>query len=193
MPDDETSRDEGLARVLELLPEIGEIGAEDIRQKVTEIWLDLWRESDWTDLGDVPKNPETVPLDRTLVDHTRSVARQAVATAEIIRDIHGIAFDRDALLAIALLHDVSKTVEYEPTPGGAAKARIGELFQHGFNGAEQARLKGLTDEVVHGIIVHTTYSRHAPRTWEAILVHYVDYLDTDALAHATGGALHLTK
>lgn len=175
------------------LPEVDLIEDIALRHAVCEIWAEALAASNWKSLGDVPKNPETLPETRRLLEHSRSVALQALAVARVVRDVHKIGFDSDTLIAAALLHDVSKLVEYEPTADGAAKSRRGELIQHGVWGAFKAWEKGLPEDLVHNIIVHTNNSKHAPRTWEAILVHYVDYLDSDALLFAEGRPLLLKK
>jgi hypothetical protein len=45
---------------------------------------------------------------------------------------------------------------------------------------------GLSDELVHIIGSHTTQSRLAPKTLEAIIVHYADFVDYDALMWELG-------
>lgn len=177
-----------------VFPELQLIESEHLRQKVAEIWIDVWRKSSWSRIEDVPKNPEKIPAHRKLALHSRSVARQAVATAEIIEEFYGITFNRDRLIAAALLHDVSKLLEYEPKNSGlAGKSRHGQLIQHGIYGAFKAWEKGLSDDIVHNIIAHTNNSRTSPDTWEAILVHYVDYLDSDALLFEAGQTLFCDK
>lgn len=179
-----------LAHIASALPEVNEIRSERTRRQVLQVWAEIWRESSWRTLQDVPKNPCSVG-DRPLLPHVRSVARQALATAEIIKEFHGISYDRDVLVAASLLHDVSKLVEYEMTDAGASPSRRGELIQHGIYGAHVAWVKGMSDEIVHSIIAHTRKSNTLPSTWEAIVVHYVDYLDSDALLWEAGGELLL--
>lgn len=184
---------EELSTVSALLPEIDLIENAELRAAVAEIWFETWQDSPWQSLADVPKNSE-LPAHRKLVTHTRSVTRLALASAEIIKEHHGIDFDRDTLVAAAILHDVSKLLENEPEDGGRArKSRLGKLIQHGAFGMHKAWEKNLPLDLVHNILVHTRASRTLPATWEAILVHYVDYLDSDALLFDDGKKLLLTK
>ncbi len=176
------------------LPEIDLIKDEELRRAVIEIWAETLQESVWTDLEAVPKNAE-LPGIRKLAVHTRSVTQLALACATVIKEQHGIDFDQDKLVAAAILHDVSKLLENEPQEENddARKSKFGKLIQHGEFGAHKAWEKHLDIEIVHNILVHTRASRTLPSTWEAIVVHYVDYLDSDALLFTHGKKLLLTK
>ena len=183
--------------IRKLLPEIAQIGDDSLRGIVEAIWDQVWRESDWDDLADIPKNPSApaaparVPNAWTLVTHTRAVAQLAVSAAETIKTLHGIDYDHDALLALALLHDVSKVVEYEGTKDEIEKGRMGKLIQHGVYGAFLMWQHGLSHEMVHAVISHTPSSRVLPQTHEALVVRYVDFLDTDTMLLDAGEKLYL--
>jgi len=184
---------ETLADVETALPELALIQDLALRHATAEIWAETLAESDWGTIADAPKNPENLPTHRRLLEHSRSVALQALAVAKIVQDVHGIGFDQDILVAAALLHDVSKLLEYGPTDSGAGKTPTGQRLQHGFLGALKAFQHGMPQDLVHNIIVHTRHSHDLPKTWEAIIVHYVDYLDSDALLFAEGQPLLLQK
>lgn len=189
-PSTEADIDRDQSYVRSVFPEIDEIHSPELRSKVTEIWVEVWKESGWQRIEDVPKNPKNV-AGRPLCGHIRSVTQQALATAEIVRRQHGIEYDRDVLLAASLLHDVSKLVEYEPSGGGASASSRGQLIQHAVYGAHKAWEKELPDPIVHIIVSHTHSSGKRPSTWECIVVHYVDYLDSDALLWREGQPLLL--
>jgi putative nucleotidyltransferase with HDIG domain len=180
--------------VLATFPELAEIKDESLRLKVATIWQEVFAESPWKSLQEVPKNPATLPASITLVAHTRSVTRQALAIAEVAQEIHGLDYDRDILIAGANLHDVSKLVEYEPKDdGGAGLGEFGQKVQHGMYGVHEAINHGLPLDVVHAIAVHTKHSHDLPRTWEALIVHYADYVDTDGLLMSEGAKISLQK
>jgi putative nucleotidyltransferase with HDIG domain len=193
VPDQNPTRD----RVRELLPELQQIGDEALREAVTEIWLKAWVESGWEDIAVVPKNPSatraTAAVDDawTLITHTRVVAQVAAASADIVAKLHGISYDLDAVIALALLHDVSKLLEYEGTDSSVAKSRFGDLIQHGVYGAFLAWQQDLPVEIVHGIIAHTPSSRSAPKTQEALIVRYADFISTDTLLLDVGEKLFI--
>lgn len=177
--------------IRDLLPEAEWIHDSWLRSAVLSIWGEAVAEGGWDDPMRCPKHPVDTPA-TPLIDHVRSVTRQAVAVADIVADQYGIAIDRDTLIAGALLHDVSKLVESEPTEaqsGQARKSKLGGLFQHGVLGAFKAWARELPPEVIHIIITHTDQSRLAPKTVEGIIVHYVDYCDSDLLLHLAGRPL----
>lgn len=185
---------EDVAYVTSVFPEVEDISDARLREQVIDIWVECWRESAWERIEDAPKNPNNLGSERRLHQHVRGVTQEAVATAEIVENLHGIAADRDTLLAAALLHDVSKLVEYQPDGAGSAETSpLGKLIQHAAYAAHKAWEKGVPDEVVHVIISHTRNSNKPPRTLEGLIVHYVDYLDTDALLFDAGAKLDLHK
>lgn len=167
------------------IPELALLSSAARRDLIIDIWREAWEQSDWENLEDIPKNPdapstpEHVPNGWTLVAHTRAVAKLAVDCAEVLTKIHGVMIERDDLLTIALLHDVSKVVEYSGTRTSIEKNEFGRLIQHGAYGAFQIWKRGLPVEIVHGVLAHTPQSRTVPRTLEALIVRYVDFLDTD--------------
>ena len=182
------------AYVRSVFPEIEQISDTELRARVIEIWIECWHESSWPQIEDAPKNPASLGVGRPLHAHVRAVTQEALAAAEIVEARHGIVADRDTLLAGALLHDVSKLVEYEPGGvRGAGKSPRGKLIQHAVYGAHKAWEKELPEEVVHIIVSHTRNSRVPPRTLEALIIHYVDYLDTDALLFEAGEPLDLAQ
>jgi putative nucleotidyltransferase with HDIG domain len=170
-----------------LFPEVNEIASTDLRQKVIEIWLDVWKASDWERIEDVPK--ALAGGHYKLYKHIQSVTRMALATSQIITEQHGVEFDRDLLIAGGLLHDVSKLSERQMRDGAVQNTELGKLVQHAVYAAHLAWEKGLSDELVHIIVSHTFISGHLPITPEAVLVRYVDYLDTDILLREEGRPL----
>jgi putative nucleotidyltransferase with HDIG domain len=168
------------SRIVELLPEIAWIERSDWREAVIDIWLEVWSESAWADPADCPKSHKQV-LDSSNVLHTRSVTLQALATADVVERLHGERIDRDVLIVAALLHDVSKLVECEPGDVQPRTSRVGALLQHGTYAAHKALAHGLPPEIAHVLISHTHQSRTLPATPEAIIIHYVDFLDSDIL------------
>lgn len=171
--------EEAAPEVLEALPEIEDLSDAPLRASVTRIWSRAWTSSAWHALDQVPKSPE-LPARRTLVTHTRAVTRIAARITEVVTELHGVTVDRDAALAIALLHDVSKLHEFERDPAGGARfSPTGRLYQHGFLGAHWMAEEGLPTELVHGVLAHTPLSTTVPQTQEAVIVHYADFVDSD--------------
>ena len=175
--------------VIDLLPEVQDVHDDRLRQAVVDIWLRAWESSAWEELAAVPKSMD-LPTRRTLTVHTRSVTRMAGHMADVVTELHGLTVDRDATLAIALLHDVSKIWEFEPAPeGGGQWSRTGRRYQHGFLGAHWMLEAGLSEDLVHAVIAHTPHSSVVPQTQEAVIVHYADFADSDVQLLDAGATL----
>ncbi|WP_031470849.1 HD domain-containing protein [Sciscionella sediminilitoris] len=174
-----TEESRSASLVLGLLPEIDEITGKQLRDSVLEVWLRAWRSSAWERLAEVPKSVD-LPSRRTLTVHSRSVARMSAQMADTVTELHGVPVDRDAVLAIALLHDVCKVHEFEPAPDGTGRWSVrGRRFQHGFLGAHWMLEAGMAEDLVHAVIAHTPHSTVLPQTQEAVIVHYADFADSD--------------
>jgi putative nucleotidyltransferase with HDIG domain len=172
------------ATVLTVLPEIAELEDATLVEAVIDIWVEFWMSSAWDDLNSIPKN-SSLPPSRTLVAHVRAVTQEAVQVAQTISIVHGLAVDMDIVRAGALLHDVCKLAETQPSVEGAASySRLGELIQHGAVAASVVLQKGLPLELAHLILSHTPASAKPPATIEAWIVRYVDLLDSEVLALA---------
>jgi putative nucleotidyltransferase with HDIG domain len=181
------------AYVRDLFPELAEISDRSLADKVVEIWAETWKASPWERIEDAPKNPETVHDRHKLVPHTRAVTVQGIAMARSIRSFHGLPVNLDLVIAGCNLHDVSKLMEYEPKGADSGKSMFGAMIQHAAYGVHKALEHGLPLELVHIIGSHTTQSRLAPKTTEAIIVHYADYADSDVMMLEAGQRLLLTS
>ena len=170
------------------LPELELIENQQYKTAVVDIWEEVFKESGWENIDDVPKSGDVVEYSN--LQHTRSVALQAASCADIIEKVHDIKVDRDVLITAALLHDVSKFFEYHKD---GSKTKYGKLMQHGVLAAQKAQEHGLPLEIQHMIITHTGLSRIMPQTVEALILHYVDFLDSDVLLHVLNKPLFLKK
>ncbi|WP_248930758.1 HD domain-containing protein [Paenibacillus hamazuiensis] len=175
--------------IIEALPELQLIGNEDYKQAVVDIWEEAYRESGWEHIEDVPKNDIVTAFSN--LQHTRSVTLQAIACADIIEKIHRISVNRDDLITASLLHDISKCFEYARE--GKHKTRYAKLMQHGVYTVHKAIEHRLPLEIQHMIVTHTVASKILPQTVEALILHYVDYLDSDILLHAINKPIFLKK
>lgn len=186
---------------LEALPEIGWIEDPQIRRGVVAVWQQTGREMAWDSLAEVPKNLLS-EADRSLIGHIRGVTRLALSIADSVRESQGKPYDRDVLLAACLLHDVSKTLESEPAEGSGigeygvrpgAKSRIGRNMPHASYGAHLALNAGLSLEIANLIITHTHKSNVRGATWEAAILFYADYAETDAALFTFGKRTFLSR
>lgn len=123
-----------------------------------------------------------------LLEHTLSVAGLCDRLFEHYKE-QGTLLDRDLLMTGALLHDIGKTVELEPSPT-ASYTTAGKLLGHIVLGMqlverEAARIEGLSEErrllIQHLIASHQGKpewdSPRVPQTLEAVVLHYADDLD----------------
>lgn len=171
-----------------IYPELDLIKDETMRRKVVEIWIEIAAEMLWDDLARVP-NGVKAAINRTLVGHVRGVTQLAIAICDIAQSLHGLHTDRDLLVAACLLHDASKPIEYEPDPekvappGDLPRGRVspvGRNVQHSVYAAHKSLAKGLPLELTNLIITHTHASNIRTASWEAAVLFYADYADTDA-------------
>jgi len=166
--------------VQKLLPEVDEIQDTALREAVIAIWAAAWESSEWKILEACPKSPD-LPSTRTLVTHSRTVAQISINMCEVLARQNSLTINKDEVIAIALLHDVSKLHEFTKTDGVSTKSEIGRKYQHGFLGAFWMQQAGLSVDLVHAVIAHTPLSNVIPQTQEALIVHYADFADTDSL------------
>ena len=189
------------ADLVRLFPELNEIEDAQLRAGVIAIWREVAAECAWARLEDVPKNLEA-ERHRRLTDHIRIVTRMALALAETARRESGTAYNRDHLIAMCLLHDVSKPVECEPDPDGkptrgpvlpARKSRMGRLIQHAVYATHKVFAHGLPLEVAHVVNTHTHQSATRSVTVEGAYLFYADYADSDSVILPAAGRSYLGR
>ena len=164
-----------------VFPEIEMIKNKELAQKVVEVWAEVWHESAWAKIEDVPKNPSR-DADLKLVPHTRGTIRLAIAMAESVLEFHGVGVDMDVVIAGALLHDVDKLLGYGPVGGTGAKTRFGKLLPHGVYGGYKMLAKGMPMDLVHLVVSHSSNATNTvPITLEGIIVRNVDHSDSEAM------------
>jgi putative nucleotidyltransferase with HDIG domain len=169
--------------VYRAFPEIARIQDPTLRAQVIDCWIDAWHQSQYTTLDEAIFSPQ-IPGCR-LIDHVRAVSSIAIQMAKELAHHHQIPINHDYVLAGALLHDIDKMIIYEKTPQGHQQAEILTQFPHGYLGARLAHKHGVPDAIEHLILSHTRQQLIFPTTIEAIIVHYADFADYDALAYIT--------
>lgn len=165
------------------MPEIDRIKDEEIRRKVIEIWEEAVALGGWNDPSQIPFNI-AIGLPPSLIDHTRLVTRVALSYAGEYEQAYGKTIDWDLLTASAILHDVSKVLEFKPHPERITKSEIGEKIPHGFFGGFLARKVGLPLDLIHMIVTHTPTVAMLPGRLEGVILRYADLMDSDC--HSLG-------
>lgn len=163
-----------------LFPEIDLIRDANLRAAVVKIWERLWEQSEYERVGDVPVSLK-IPYPQ--VKHAQGVVRAALATADVFEAVHGRKFDRDVLIAGALLMDVSKLVETRPSGAGYAATELGRRLPHATIAAHLALELGVSLAVVHVITAHSPNGGKAPSTPECQLLDWLDQADISAAGH----------
>jgi len=177
-----------------LFPEVSEIQDPKLQKGVIDIWLDIAAAAPWNRFEDVPKNLAAEKY-RPLLSHIRGVTKMALSLAEIAKNLHGTPYDRDLLISACLLHDATKVIETEPdaesAPAGEAvlparKSKIGKALPHAALAMHMVLEKGLPVELAHLVITHTHACNERGVGWEASVLFYADFADTDAGIFPTG-------
>jgi hypothetical protein len=161
-----------------LFPELQMIKDEALRAGVEAVWQELWQASAYDSIEKVPSSPE-IPYPH--VPHNRAVLALALAAADIFERFHGVAVNRDVLIAAGLLQDVSKLVEYQPEVDATGLTAIGKGYPHAFWAAHVALEHGLPDSVCQVILTHTPNSPKFPDSLEGKILYYVDQIDILAI------------
>lgn len=161
-----------------LLPEITMITDPSLRSGVADVWQEMWQQSRFEALEDVPTSVE---IHASHLRHCRSVLAIARSVADAFESFHGVSVDRDVLTAAGLLQDVSKLVEYQPQDGGYALTDAGQRYPHGFLGAHTALNRGLPPAVCEIIVSHSPTATSFPASLEGKILYYADQLDVIAV------------
>jgi putative nucleotidyltransferase with HDIG domain len=159
--------------VTEVFPELDSISDSTLREIVINMWVAAMEEGGWEDLEGIPFTLLIPDAPTSLVDHTRTVTRQAVAVAESRGDL-----DMDLVIAGGLTHDVGKLLEYERGDDGkVVKSDTGKLLRHPVTGMEIAKRLKAPEKLQHIIVTHSKEGEAVKRIPEAILIHHCDFID----------------
>jgi len=170
--------------LLRILPEIGLIEDDTLREGVAKTWESGLSRGGWTP-GDIERMPFTLAkvVDINFAQHVRSVSKISLSVYETFEEIYQgkLSLDRDVILAGALLHDVGKLLEMEEANGVFRKSPEGKLVRHPFSGVALADANGIPAEVQHIIGTHSKEGDPYKRTPEAVVVHLADFMNFDTI------------
>lgn len=176
-------------KICKLFPAITEINDEKLQQGVIDIVIEIGKEMAWSSFHDIPKNLG-FETNRSLVVHINGVTEIAMKMAEMYKISQNLPYDRDLLIAACLLHDISKPVECEPDPDAeivsgspvlpVRKSELGKNMPHAAYAAHKVLSKELGLRLAHLVTTHTHASNVRGTGWEASLLFYADFVDTDA-------------
>ncbi|HEX7320757.1 MAG TPA: HD domain-containing protein [bacterium] len=158
-----------------IFPEIVLIKSKKLRAGVIEAWILAAKKGKWN-ANNIRKVPFTLLTNtkKTLIQHTRSVTKMAMAVAGVRKDL-----DFDIVIAGGLIHDVGKLLEYEYSNRAYRKSEYGRLVRHPVSGYGLALEAGLPLAVAHIAAAHSDEGEKVTRSAEAILIHHCDFIDFD--------------
>ena len=97
-----------------------------------------------------------------------------VSCVFIVASVNGVPFDRDLVIAGALLHDIGKLTEFAFRDGAVCHSDSYQLLRHPLSGAILAHDAGLPDALVHLIAVHSFEGERSYQTAESAFVRKLD-------------------
>ena len=176
-----SSSGENASAVSKLFPRLLDITDPAMRASVARVWKSVCDDGDWQRVSAQPwstKFGEGI-ITRN-VEHVNQVVECALALASFAETILAIPVNRNILISAGLLLDADKLI-VSTDKKDAHKT----LVPHAFMSAAKALEEELGLEVVHAILAHSKSSNIPPRTIEALILHYSDYITADLrLRHA---------
>lgn len=171
--------------IVDAFPQLEEITDDNLRETVIEMWASALEDSEFESLDEVPWAPhnEDILGAQYQVPHIRDVVEYAIALVDTFTAQRAVSVDRNAVIAGALLHDISKFYEYSKD----GHTELWDLIQHPNYGVHLAADAGVSMELQHIIISHTSSSAVEPKTPEAVIVALADEMASESVfIEATG-------
>ncbi len=168
-------------KVMKMWPEIQWIKADDLREKVLQVWCYALEQSplEPEDLEKIPFTLLAKDCQVSFMAHKRSVVHIAVESAKVMQKFYGdqLPIKMDILIAGAILIDVGKLLEYQKDEQGkAVVSKRGKYLRHPFSGVALAMRFDLPDEVCHMIATHAKEGNLGKRTTESLITHHADFM-----------------
>lgn len=160
----------------EYFPEVRQITDADLRQKCYAAFADAMEQGGWTE-ENVDFCPsavvEFVNSPATQMKHLQDSLRLAVMISDYLLQQYGayMPFNRNYVLAGAILHDLGKFTEYGLDENGApCVTENGRYIRHPLAGALIAAKHGLPKEIIHLIATHSFEGEKSYKTVEHFIV-----------------------
>ena len=168
----------------QVFPAFAQLGDLVAKKRIVAVYARIFEMCEWERIEDACFSPALSHC--KLKDHINAVMESTLATAHCIEKYQNISFDYDNIIVLAMLHDVSKLVEYAPCDNGCCETEIGKKIQHGVMGAMVAFEEGFSVDVMNQILTHTPRSKMRPTDKEGALFARVDLGDADMLHYENG-------
>lgn len=167
-------------KVKKIWPEISWIENEDLREKVTDCWVEAIEKSvlEPEDLEVIPFSLLIQNCNITFMNHKRTAVQLSVDIAKRMQENFGkeIVINMDYLIAGAILIDVGKLLEYEMVDGKLSTSNFGKYVRHPFSGVGLAQKYDIPPEVLHMIGTHSKEGDVGKRSVESQIIHHADFV-----------------
>lgn len=166
-----------------LMPELDYIKDEKTKDTILDIWQEAIDSNEWESKGLEHSGISTVmrkgcPED--LMMHTRHVTAACNAVYDALKPMFDQvgSCSKEELLAGAMLHDVGKLLEMDYVDGKVVHTHYGDLFNHTVSSAWLCKKHGLSQNIVHMVLTHsTTLSPEGTKAYctpESLVLKYLD-------------------
>lgn len=162
---------------------------ERLREQCRSVLEQSFDEGNWRDPFAAPFIPDLPGGTYGGVQHLIAVTSVAVAVADGLRATLGIDVDLDLVRASALLHDVSKWLEYQPVEDDETRMELsdfGASVPHPAYAAVLTQQHGLPNEVVFAIGAHSPANRVPTSTVLSSIIHHADMVVADSCRLSAG-------
>ena len=164
---------------LDLFPQFSEIKDPELRAVSARAMADAANAGGWTE-DTIMRCPVTVRFkecDVSWAEHVADVTDLCIMEYDALCKYyqrHGAEFDRDVVVAGALLHDIGKLTEFAYRDGRIGHSEGYELMRHPLSGAIIASKAGVPDKIVHLIATHSFEGDNSYQTFESTFVRSID-------------------
>ena len=186
--EDSPKRTQAINAVTRRLQEVDEIESDTLRDTVVDVWARALVRSEYETVDQVEFLRGHESVDESLVTHTREVTRCALSLTDTLLESRDVNIDRDAVVAGALLHDISKFHETSPD---SVQTPLGEMIPHPHFAIHLLEESGLSYHIQHIVLSHTHKSGVNPTTIESRIVMLADIVAADTVFWETDGTLQL--
>lgn len=169
---------------------LDEIENDDLRDRVVQVWSTALAEGDYDKLEEVEwlSGINGVAEGADQLSHQSDVTSIAIQLVDVVSERRpGLEIDRDAVIAGALLHDVSKLVEgsNEFVFKRASDSAPTHYLPHPHYGVHLLAEAGLSPHLQHIALSHSPLSNVEPKTIEADIVMKADEVASSAFLWQT--------
>lgn len=162
-----------------VFPAFLEIRDEVIRIRSEEAMLLAMETGGWDEesIGQCPVTLNWKDNDISWVEHVTDVTAMCMMEFDALEKYykrHNVPFERDMVVAGALLHDIGKLTEFVYRDGKVVHGDNFELMRHPLSGALVAAKAGCPEHLIHLIAVHSFEGDKSYQTAESEFVRSID-------------------